>query len=409
MRDLAHFYVPQHAEHASVMYTRYFGLQEKPFAIAPDPHYLYMSDLHKEALAHLLYGIDSDGCIILLTGDVGTGKTTVCRFLFDQLPKTTDTAIILNPKLTAKELLVTICEELELADSIRGSSTKSYLDAINHHLLDSHSKGRTTALFIDEAQNLSVGVLEQLRLLTNLETDKQKLLKIVLLGQTELRTQLERPEATQINQRVTSRYHLLPLGQEDIYSYIQHRTNIAGGGKTVFFTEKALERIVRLSRGIPRLINVICDRALLGAYSENKHRVTAQILEQAAAEVLGEAGYAKAKKKAFFSFFSPITFLALTLATLFTIGTLFMFFENSVLDAWNSPQAPRAQSHNSSPPHFASSLATTNHTPRKEQKGIFRIQPYTAPSSQNPLLPNPSTMTETPPGTTIKITPVEVQ
>lgn len=302
------------------MYTRYLGLLEKPFAIAPDPRYLYMSERHREALAHLLYGISSDGCIILLTGDVGTGKTTVCRSLFRQLPKTTDTAIILNPKLTAKELLVTICDELEIISKVKGNSTKAYLDAINHHLLEAHSKGRTTAVIIDEAQNLNFGVLEQLRLLTNLETDKQKLLKIVLLGQSELRKALERPEASQINQRITSRYHLMPLAQEEVYTYIRHRMEIAGGGKSDFFTEGAIKRVYQLTRGIPRLINVICDRALLGAYAQDKRLVNTNMLNQAASEVLGESGYKKAKKDIPFTFFTRRTYLLITLLCLLALG-----------------------------------------------------------------------------------------
>jgi general secretion pathway protein A len=305
------------------MYTRYLGLQEKPFAIAPDPRYLFMSDLHREALAHLLYGINSDGCIILLTGDVGTGKTTVCRSLFSQLPKTTDTAIILNPKLTAKELLVTICDELELTDKIKGNSTKAYLDAINHHLLKAHSKGRTTAIIIDEAQNLNFGVLEQLRLLTNLETDKQKLLKIVLLGQPELRKALERPEASQINQRITSRYHLLPLAQEDVKTYIRHRMEIAGGGKSDFFTNGAIKRVYQLTQGIPRLINVICDRALLGAYAQDKRMVTTKMLNRAATEVLGESGYKKAKNNIPFTLFTRRTYFAISLVCLLALSISF--------------------------------------------------------------------------------------
>lgn len=309
------------------MYTQYFGLHEKPFAIAPSPRYLYMSELHREALAHLLYGIDSDGCIILLTGDVGTGKTTVCRFFLEQLPATTDCAIILNPKLSAIELLQTICDELEITTDGDDGSSKTYIDAINHYLLRSHGQGRTTVLIIDEAQNLSVGVLEQLRLLTNLETDKSKLLKIVLLGQSELREKLEHPEATQINQRVTSRYHLQPLSKNDVFAYIQHRLEVAGGGKNDFFTQGALNRIFHLSKGIPRLINMICDRSLLGAYSENKIRADKSTVKRAAFEVLGKSGYTQANRGIFNIFNSkhaPLAFLILFVLTI-SLSLVFLY------------------------------------------------------------------------------------
>ncbi len=271
------------------MYVDYYGLKEKPFSIAPDPRYLYMSEKHREALAHLLYGISTDGCLILLTGDVGTGKTTVCRSLLEQLPEKTDIAIILNPMLTVQELLETICEELKIAFEKNSSSLKSYIDAISSYLLQSHGQGRTTVLIIDEAQNLDMDVLEQLRMLTNLETDKHKLLKIILIGQPELQSNLEHPGVSQINQRITSRYHLGPLSRADAYSFIQHRLIIAGGGRMQFFSDKALERAYQLSRGIPRLINILCDRGLLGAYVEETDQVTDRIMVRAGKEVFGES------------------------------------------------------------------------------------------------------------------------
>ncbi len=270
------------------MYTDYFGLKEKPFTISPNPRYLYMSEHHREALAHLLYGITSDGCLILLTGDVGTGKTTVCRSLLEQLPQNTETAMIVNPKLSVRELLETICEELDIPFSRNSTSRKTYIDGINNHLLKSHAEGKTTVLIIDEAQNLNMEVLEQLRLLTNLETDTAKLLKIVLIGQPELQEKLKDPRVSQIDQRITSRYHLAPLQKTDVAGFIQHRLIIAGGGRMQFFTEKALDQAYRLSRGIPRLINILCDRALLGAYAEGKDQVSESIMLQAGREVLGE-------------------------------------------------------------------------------------------------------------------------
>ncbi len=269
------------------MYTKYFGLKEKPFSIAPDPRYLYMSELHREALAHLMYGISGDGCFILLTGDVGTGKTTVCRCLLAQLPDNTDVALIVNPRLTALELLATICDELEIHLDDGEESSKAYIDRLNEYLLDAHSKGRNVALLIDEAQNLSLDLLEQLRLLTNLETDQKKLLKIVLLGQTELKQILAQEGAVQISQRITSRYHLLPLDRENSFAYIHHRLAVAGEREKIF-SKSALSRIFTLSHGIPRLINVLCDRSLLGTYVEEKYMVSTRIVEKAAGEVLGD-------------------------------------------------------------------------------------------------------------------------
>lgn len=273
----------------TAMYINHFGLKEKPFSIAPDPRYLYMSELHREALAHLLYGISSDGCLILLTGDVGTGKTTVCRCLLEQLPDNTDIALIVNPRLTSLELLETICEELEIPMGEGERSVKYYVDSLNHYLLDAHAKGRNTVLLVDEAQNLSLDLLEQLRLLTNLETDRKKLLKIILLGQTELRQILEKPGTDQISQRITSRYHLLPLKRDDVFAYIRHRLAMAGEQEKLF-SNAALARVYELSYGIPRLINVLCDRALLGAYVEEKYLVTRKIVNQAAREVQGDVG-----------------------------------------------------------------------------------------------------------------------
>ncbi len=268
------------------MYTRYFGLTEKPFAIAPNPRYLFMSELHREALAHLMYGISSEGCIILLTGDVGTGKTTVCRCLIDQLPATTDIAMILNPKLTITDLLKTICEELKIPIPDEIPTVKTYVDQLNAYLLAAHSKGRNTALIIDEAQNLDVEILEQLRLLTNLETNTNKLLQIILIGQPELRNILSDPKLSQINQRITTRYHLEPLQPGDVTTYIEHRLAIAGNnGRNVIFSNKAIQYVARISKGIPRIINITCDHALLGAYADNSDHVSLPIMKKAAGEL----------------------------------------------------------------------------------------------------------------------------
>ncbi len=268
------------------MYTRYFGLTEKPFAIAPNPRFLYMSELHREALAHLLYGINGEGCIILFTGGVGTGKTTVCRCLIEQLPEATDVALILNPKLSIADLLKTICEELCIDISGQNPTNKDYIDGLNAYLLEAHSRGRITAVIIDEAQNLDIEVLEQLRLLTNLETDTQKLLQIVLIGQPELRDILKVPALLQVSQRITTRYHLDSLQASDVAAYIQHRITVAGGdSRTLAISDNVVRIINKHSGGIPRLINVICDRALLGAYAENKAYIDVKIVKKAVREV----------------------------------------------------------------------------------------------------------------------------
>ncbi len=268
------------------MYTAYFGLREKPFTIAPDPRYLYMSHQHEEALAHLLYGMKCDGGFVLLTGEVGTGKTTVCRCLLSQVPEQADIAVIFNPKLTVLELLETVCDEL-LIPHPHQASIKVLVDRLNERLLETYAAGRRTILIIDEAQSLSAEVLEQLRLLTNLETDNHKLLQIILLGQPELRTILSRPEMRQLAQRITARFHLGSLSCEEVKVYVRHRLEVAGCDRPIF-PPAAIRRICRYSRGIPRLVNLICDRALLGAFTHNLGVVNRAIVRQAAREVLFE-------------------------------------------------------------------------------------------------------------------------
>jgi len=269
------------------MYNEHFGLTDTPFSIAPDPRYLYMSGQHREALAHLLYGFNSNGGFVLLTGEVGTGKTTVCRCLLEQIPENSAIAFIFNPKLTAIELLEAICDEFGI-DYPKGTiSVKAFVDLINSFLLEADSMNRKAVLIIDEAQNLSFDVLEQLRLLTNLETSHHKLLQIILLGQPELRDKLSQPELLQLSQRIVARYHLGPLSKKDTGAYVKHRLAIAGMSKPLF-PNNLLERLYRYSGGVPRIINVLCDRALLGAYAQNKNRVNASTLSKAAQEVKGE-------------------------------------------------------------------------------------------------------------------------
>jgi general secretion pathway protein A len=267
------------------MYRHAFGLTESPFSIAPDPRYLFMSDKHREGLAHLLYGLQSDCGFVLLTGEVGTGKTTVCRCLLEQVPAETDVAFILNPKVTVDELLATICDEFALPYP-PGGSNKILIDRLNGYLLENHARGRRSVLIIDEAQNLGADLLEQLRLLTNLETNERKLLQILLLGQPELRDKLARPELRQFAQRITARYHLEPLAREEIGAYVAHRLEVAGGRGNLF-PDSSLKEIFKLSGGIPRLINVLCDRALLGIYVEGKEKVDLKVLRRAAREVFG--------------------------------------------------------------------------------------------------------------------------
>jgi len=269
------------------MYTSFFGLSEKPFAITPDPRYLYLSERHAEALAHLLYGINESGGFIQLTGEVGTGKTTVVRTMLSRLPQHADVAVILNPRISPSEFLLTICEELGAGIAAEDrDSVKQMVDALNRRLLEAHSEGRRVIVIVDEAQNLSAEVLEQVRLLTNLETATQKLLQIILIGQPELRVLLDRTDLRQLAQRITGRYHLSPLSSEESKAYVRHRLRVAGVTSEVF-TAGALSEIHRLSSGIPRVINVCCDRALLGAYTQESRRVTAALVRRAAGEVYG--------------------------------------------------------------------------------------------------------------------------
>ncbi|HXA54105.1 MAG TPA: AAA family ATPase, partial [Solirubrobacteraceae bacterium] len=253
----------------------------------PDPRYLYLSERHAEALAHLMYGINESGGFVQLTGEVGTGKTTIVRSLLAQAPKDAEIALILNPRMTAPEFLLTICEELGIeVPAASSASLKDLVDILSRHLLEAHAGGRRVVLVVDEAQNLSPDVLEQVRLLTNIETNTQKLLQIILIGQPELRELLARNELRQLAQRITGRYHLDPLSREETTAYVRHRLRVAGA-TTDILSPWALREAFRLSRGVPRVINVLSDRALLGAYSLDRHRVTGSLVRRAAAEVFG--------------------------------------------------------------------------------------------------------------------------
>jgi len=298
------------------MYREHFGLKELPFSIAPNPRYLYLTGQHQEALAHLVYGLNSGGGIILLTGEVGTGKTTISRKLLEDIPEHIDIAWIVNPKLSAEELLATICDELSIHYPKHTHSIKTLTDLINARLIDAHGQGRNVVLMIDEAQNLSAEVLEQLRLLTNLETNERKLLQIVLLGQPELKTMLERTDLRQLAQRITARYHLHPLNRHETMAYIRHRLAVGGCDRTVF-SASAMKMIYRISHGTPRLINLLCDRAMLGVYSSNGEMVYPKHIRQSCQEVLGNAAVPKR------ALLVPVTVMALLLVAgiVFASGT----------------------------------------------------------------------------------------
>jgi general secretion pathway protein A len=272
------------------MYEEYFGLKKKPFSIVPDPGYFYMSEGHREALAHLMFVTQSDGGFVLLTGEVGTGKTTVCRRFLQVMPDDTEVAFILNPRLTSDELLASICDEFGIRYPDGTTSVKTLVSCINDYLLDLHQKGRKAVLIIEEAQNLSSDVLEQIRLLTNLETNHHKLLKMIMLGQPELRQMLSRPQLRQLSQRITAWYHLGSLPKNQIAAYVNYRLEAAGHGRGQLFSPQALKKLPRLTGGVPRLINAICDRALLGAFVQGKDRIDVQTLAAAAREVTGKNG-----------------------------------------------------------------------------------------------------------------------
>lgn len=267
------------------MYKTFFGLTENPFSISPNPKYLYMSERHTEALAHLTYGLRDGGGFVLLTGEVGTGKTTVCRCLRQQLPADTELVLVHNPTLDERELLATLCDEFGLGYA-PDVGIKTLFDLLHRHLLANQAAGRRTLLLIDEAQHLQPAVLEQLRLLTNLETDDSKLLQVVLVGQPELQLLLRQPLLRQLAQRITARYHLLPLSAHDVDAYVRFRLQVAGCLQPLF-SPASLAALHRLSGGIPRLINLICERALLAAYAQGRPQVGKAMLLQAAREAMG--------------------------------------------------------------------------------------------------------------------------
>lgn len=267
------------------MYLQHFNFSSEPFSIAPDPRFLFLSARHEEALAHLLYGLREGGGFVALTGEVGTGKTTLSNCLMEQLPDNVNLALVLNPKLSSLELISTLCDELGIQYPENNTSIKIVVDALNHFLLDAHARGRRTIVLIDEAQNLNLDVLEQVRLLTNLETKQTKLLQIILVGQPELNDLLNDKELRQLSQRITGRYHLIALNFDETKGYVRHRIAKVDGD-TDLFSKGALRTLYKRSGGIPRLVNTIADRSLLGAYSKNEHKVSVGLVNNAANEIL---------------------------------------------------------------------------------------------------------------------------
>jgi general secretion pathway protein A len=311
------------------MYEEYFGLKRKPFSIVPDPSYFFMSEGHREALAHLLYGIQNEGGFVLLTGEVGTGKTTACRRLLQLIPDDVDVAFILNPKVTAPELLAAICDEFGIKYPKNTTSIKTLVSRINDYLIKVHEKDRRAVVIIEEAQNLEPEVLEQIRLLTNLETNQRKLLQMIMLGQPELRDMLAKPDLRQLSQRITARYHLGPLTREEVPKYVEYRLSVAGLLRGTLFPPRVTGRLYRLTGGVPRLINAICDRALLGAYVQGNDRVDMETLAKAAREVLGDGTYGRWPKGRL-----RLTVLIVVLALLVASAAFYEFWASHRLSSF---------------------------------------------------------------------------
>jgi len=330
------------------MYLRYFGLNEAPFSITPDPAFVFLSPRHRDALAHLLYGIGKGGSggFVQLTGEVGTGKTTLCRCLLEQIPEGTRIALLLNPLVTPQELLAAVSEELGIDISGSIDSTRLLVDGLNRYLLDAHARGERVVVVIDEAQNLSPEALEQIRLLTNLETSKEKLLQIVLLGQPELRELLQRRNLRQLAQRITARYHLTPLGPKDTHLYIHHRMQIAGAQRNPF-QRRAMNALYQRSQGIPRLINIIADRSLVAAFAKERADVNSAMVHEAANEVqLGEHQVKRVRWPWLVGAAAVLAVAVLSVATLdggrFLADSANMQVENAAGPAGAGEQAPQA-------------------------------------------------------------------
>lgn len=268
------------------MYREFYNLKEKPFSLTPDPQFIYLSECHQAAIESLLYGIYQKEGFMVVTGDIGTGKTTICRALLEKIDKNVKTAVIFNSFLTEHELLESILQDLGYPS--KGKSRKELIDALNTFLIFRLSQGENVVLLIDEAQNLSIPVLEQIRMLSNLETEKEKMLQIVLLGQSEFDHVLQSPELRQLNQRIAIRHHLVPFTRTETESYIYQRLVLAGAQGSITFSKSALDKIYKFSKGTPRLINLICDRALLGGFVEQTYYIDKRIIKKAKKSLAGE-------------------------------------------------------------------------------------------------------------------------
>ncbi|AFL74379.1 ExeA family protein [Thiocystis violascens] len=366
------------------MYPKYFGLKEPSFSIAPDPHYLFLSEQHREALAHLLYGAGESGGFVLLTGEVGTGKTTVCRAFLEQLPEGVDVALILNPTQTANELLLNLCDEFRIPVPEGTQSIKVLVDRLNQYLLEAHGQGRRPVLIVDEAQNLQPQVLEQIRLLTNLETTKHKLLQIFLIGQPELRRLLDSEQLRQLNQRITARFHLAPFNLRETGDYIRHRIAVAGVDRPLF-TARAIRRIYRYSGGIPRLVNILCDRALLGACVTRGSQVTPVIVDKAAREVRGGTLDATRPPAARPAFLAAAAF-ALALGAGWW-GAAWLGDENGAPFGWVSALFPPQVGDRSLAP--ASESAARQEPPTETATEVATAEPTPVTTSVSPSEPAP--------------------
>jgi len=301
------------------MYQEFYGLKQKPFSLTPDPQFLFLSDGHRTAIESLLYGIQQRDGFMVVVGDIGTGKTTICRSLLERLDKDVKTAVIFNSFLTGDELLESIL--LDFGFPSKGRSKKERIDALNKFLIHLLSQGKNAVLIIDEAQNLSTPVLEQIRMLSNLETEKEKMLQIILVGQMELNQQIQSPELKQLNQRIVIRHYLLPLTQEETESYIYQRLLVAGAHGGITFSKSAINEIYKFSKGTPRLINLLCDRALLGGFVEETNHIDKEIIQKAQKSLLGEE--AESARPRARSWTLPRLFSSLRFILLMIFGFLF--------------------------------------------------------------------------------------
>lgn len=362
------------------MYEEFYGFRDNPFRLTPDPEYLFLSTNHQEALAHLLVGVSEGSGVVVITGEIGTGKTTLLRTLIRNLDVQTTVAYIFNPALSALELLQTINADLGLLAA--STSKKELIDELNRFLLAQRTAGRRVVVIIDEAQNLEPPVLEQLRLLSNLETEREKLLQIILVGQPELGAMLARPELTQLNQRVTLRWHLVPLKADETAAYVRHRIRLtAGGREPVHFTSHALRAIHRFSHGVPRVINALCHRTLLISYTREERRIGWAIVRQATKELRHQ------RRRSHSAFFRPMFAsgrLMIGGLVLLVVG----LFAGALLRNWFPWLTPSA-------PHEAPAQASTTLSPTPSTLGPASDKPqpsaahvtsaHSAPSS-SPLL-----------------------